>query len=130
MGECLEIPDHLKTFYIKKDSTLNCAIADEKDLGICPLVLTQWLVARHNDLVQSAALAGGYPIRRLASTTLGHHDVIVYDKDMMMRYIRDRCVTHGAGGKLNLDLVELERHLRYEFAKPELSFQLRLFQWL
>lgn len=29
-----------------------------------------------------------------------------------------------------MDLVELERHLRHEFAKPELSFHLRLFRWL
>eukprot|EP00928_Gymnodinium_smaydae_P026157 TRINITY_DN20620_c0_g3_i1.p1 TRINITY_DN20620_c0_g3~~TRINITY_DN20620_c0_g3_i1.p1 ORF type:complete len:2296 (+),score=626.34 TRINITY_DN20620_c0_g3_i1:937-6888(+) len=128
--ECLEIPAALKTFYITRDSPLHCAIADEKDLGICPLVLTQWLVARHNDLVQSAALAGGYPIRKATSTTVGHHDVVVYDKEMLMRFIRDRCVTHGAGGKLNLDFVELERHLRHEFARPELSFHLRLFQWL
>lgn len=130
--ECLEIPAHLKTAMasISKASPLSCAIADEKDLGICPLVLTQWLVARHNDLVQSAALAGGYPIRKISSRTMGHHDVVVYDKEMMMRFIRDRCVTHGPGGRLNLDLVELERHLRHEFAKPELSFHLRLFQWL
>jgi hypothetical protein len=128
--ECLEIPAHMKTFTITKASTMNCAIVDEKDLGICPLVLTQWLVARHNDLVQAAALCGGYPIRKQTSTTMGHHDEIFYDKEQMMSFIKDRCVTHGAGGKLKLDLVELERHLRHEFAKPELSFHLRLFQWL
>jgi len=128
--ECLEIPDALKTVYLSKDSKLECAIADEKDMGICPLVLTQWLVARHNDLVQAAAIVGGYPIRKVSSKTMGHHDVILYDKEVMMRFIRDRCVTHGAGGRLNLDLVELERQLRHEFARPELAFELRLFQWL
>eukprot|EP00927_Polykrikos_kofoidii_P010323 TRINITY_DN14364_c0_g1_i2.p1 TRINITY_DN14364_c0_g1~~TRINITY_DN14364_c0_g1_i2.p1 ORF type:complete len:2263 (-),score=477.65 TRINITY_DN14364_c0_g1_i2:108-6365(-) len=128
--ECLEIPANLKSFSISKESAMVCAIADETGMGICPLLLTQWLLARHNDLVQAAALAGGYPVRKESSTTVGHHDMITYDKATMMRFIRDRCVTHGAGGQLDLDLVELERHLRHEFARPELSLELQLFKWL
>eukprot|EP00929_Paragymnodinium_shiwhaense_P043162 TRINITY_DN22233_c0_g2_i1.p1 TRINITY_DN22233_c0_g2~~TRINITY_DN22233_c0_g2_i1.p1 ORF type:complete len:3205 (-),score=983.73 TRINITY_DN22233_c0_g2_i1:80-9475(-) len=128
--ECLQIPDMLKTVFITKDTAMEFAIATDTDCGILPLVLTQWLVEQHNGLVQAAALSGGYPPRKVSSSLCGHHDTIQFDKDALVRYIRDRCVTHGQGGRLEIDFLELERHLRHQFAKPEIALHMGLFQWL
>jgi len=126
----LEIPADLKTMIITKESSLELAIADQQNLGICPLVLSQWLVARHNDLVLATANAVGFTPSKISSKMMGHHDLIAYDKHALMRFIKDRCATHGPGGRLQIDFKELERHLRHEFTKPELSFELELFKWL
>merc|ERR1740121_545266 len=47
-----------------------------------------------------------------------------------MAFLSARCVTYGAGGKLNFDLKQLERQLRQRLARPEITMELREFQWL
>merc|ERR1719491_1588597 len=76
--ECLEIPDHMKTVIVNEESSMVYCICDQENEGICPLVLTQWLVARHNELVQIVAAAQSYPQRKVSSRLLGQHDVVNY----------------------------------------------------
>lgn len=76
----------------------------------------------------SAAIA--YPGRKVSSRLLGQHDVISYDEVALMRFLRNRCVTYGVGGKLNFDFKHLEQQLRREMTRPEITMELRGFQWL
>jgi len=39
-------------------------------------------------------------------------------------------VTYGVGGKLNFDFKQMEHHLGRELSKPEITVELRGFQWL
>jgi len=47
-----------------------------------------------------------------------------------MRFLRSRCVTYGVGGKLNFDFKQMEHHLGRELSRPEITVELRAFQWL
>jgi len=128
--ECLEIPEHLRKIMVSEDSSMVYCIMDSENEGICPLALTQWLVARHNELVQVVSNVLNYPSRKVSSRLLGQHDTIVYDRDELMRFLQSRCVNYGDGGKLIFDLDQLERRLRREMSRPEIVIELRAFQWL
>jgi hypothetical protein len=128
--ECLTIEDHLRKIMVSEDSSMVYCIVDSENEGICPLALTQWLVARHNELVQIVCGAMSYPARKVSSRLLGQHDVIKYDSEDLMRFLCSRCVTYGDGGKLLFDLHQLERKLRREMQRPEITIELRAFQWL
>jgi hypothetical protein len=47
-----------------------------------------------------------------------------------MKFLKSRCVTYGNGGKLNFDFKQLEQKLRRELSRPELTMELRGFNWL
>jgi len=128
--ECLEIPEPLKTFMIDKTSALEFGISDPEGVGICPTALTQWLVARHNEIVQ--VVAGTYRVegRKVSSRLLSQHDAIKVEGDEIMRFLKSRCVTYGGGGKLTFDLELLERQLRRQMNRPEIVVELRAFQWV
>eukprot|EP00927_Polykrikos_kofoidii_P043511 TRINITY_DN37576_c0_g1_i1.p1 TRINITY_DN37576_c0_g1~~TRINITY_DN37576_c0_g1_i1.p1 ORF type:complete len:1623 (-),score=285.47 TRINITY_DN37576_c0_g1_i1:81-4868(-) len=128
--ECMELSEHLKMVRVSRDSEMVWCIADSANEGICLLALTQWLVERHNELVQVVGAASKYPARKVSSRLLGQHDVVGYDKDDLMRFLRSRCVTYGVGGRLNFDFQQLEQQLRGELAKPEITVEIRAFQWL
>jgi hypothetical protein len=128
--DCLEISESLRSVMIDEDSSMIYCILDSENEGICPLALTQWLVARHNELVQIASVSDKISARRVSSRLLGIHDVIKYDGSKLMNFLQSRCVTYGDGGKLHFDLVQLERNLRRELARPEITVELRAFQWL
>jgi len=128
--ECLELTENLKSIMIDRDSQMVCCIADSTGVGICALALTSWLVERHNELVQVVSASMGYPARKVSSRLLGQHDVVYYDENALMRFLRSRCVTYGVGGKLNFDFKQMEHHLGRELSKPEITMELRAFQWL
>jgi len=128
--ECLQLTENLKQVMVNRDSEMLWCIADSANEGICPLALTQWLVERHNELVQVVSASMGYPARKVSSRLLGQHDVIYYDEHELMRFLRSRCVTYGVGGKLNFDFKLLENHLGRELSRPEITMELRGFQWL
>uniref|UniRef100_A0A7S1FB82 RZ-type domain-containing protein n=1 Tax=Noctiluca scintillans TaxID=2966 RepID=A0A7S1FB82_NOCSC len=128
--ECLQLSEKLKQVMISRDSSISWCIADADNEGICPLALTEFLVERHNELVQVVSTAIGYPARKVSSRLLDHHDVIHYDGEALMHFLRSRCVTYGVGGKLNFDLKQLENHLRRELTRPEITMELRAFHWL
>lgn len=128
--ECTELTDNLKQVRVSRDSEMVWCIADQQGEGICPLALTQWLVERHNELVQVVSAAVGFPARKVSSRLLGQHDVVIYDGDELMRFLRSRCVTYGVGGKLNFDFLGLEQQLQRELSRPEITIELRAFQWL
>jgi len=128
--ECMELTENLKKVQLTRDSEMIWCIADSSNEGICPLALTQWLVERHNELVQVVSAARGYPGRKVSSRLLGQHDVVCYDGEELMRFLRTRCVTYGVGGNLNFDFQQLEQHLRQELVRPEITIELRAFQWL
>jgi len=115
---------------INRDSEMVWCIADSANEGICPLALTDWLVGRHNELVQVVNTSMGYPPRKVSSRLLGQHDVINFDEGALMRFLRSRCVTYGVGGKLNFDFKQMEHHLGRELSRPEITMELRGFQWL
>ncbi|OLQ13017.1 hypothetical protein AK812_SmicGene3028 [Symbiodinium microadriaticum] len=110
--------------YGSGDTILMC-IPDSKDDGMYALAVIDWLVAQHNQLVQIVAGTLGYPARKVSSRLLAQH-VIKYSKHELMRYLTSRCV----GGKLNLDLKQMESHLRRELSRPEVTIEMRGFQWL
>lgn len=56
--------------------------------------------------------------------------MIDYDDEVLMRFLKSRCVTYGIGGKLNVDLGQLEQHLRRELTRPEITVEISAFQWL
>lgn len=128
--ECLEITDSLKQVMVNEDSAMVYCICDAENEGICPLALTQWLVARHNELVQIVASSQSYPQRKVSSRLLGQHDLVKYDAEDLKRFLCSRCVTYGEGGKLHFDLKQLEHRLRTEMSRPEITLELRAFQWL
>jgi len=128
--ECLVIEEHLRTVVVNEDSSMVYCICDQENEGICPLALTQWLVARHNELVQIVSATNRDPARKVSSRLLGQHDVVQYDSDDLMRFLQSRCVTYGDGGKLLFDLSQLERRLRREMSRPEITIELRAFSWL
>jgi len=128
--ECLELPENLRKMMIDRDSSMIWFIADSTNEGICPLALTQWLVERHNELVQVVGQAIGYPARKVSSRLLSRNDCIYYDEGELMRFLRSRCVTYGVGGKLNFDFKQMEQQLRRELTRPEITIELRGFQWL
>jgi len=66
----------------------------------------------------------------VSSRLLGQHDIIYYDEAALMRFLRSRCVTYGVGGKLNFDFKQMEHHLGRELSRPEITVELRGFQWL
>eukprot|EP00913_Durusdinium_trenchii_P033454 g31321.t1 len=72
----------------------------------------------------------GYPARKVSSRLLAQHDVIKYNKKELMKFLSNRCATWGVGGKLNLDLKQVEQHLRRELNRPEVTIEMRGFQWL
>jgi len=141
--ECLELTENLKKVMITEESDMIWCIADSANEGICPLALTQWLVTRHNELVQVVSATahrankndargqrGARSMAPVSSRLLGQHDVINYDEKELMRFLRSRCVTYGVGGKLNFDFKQLEQQLKRELAKPEITMELRGFHWL
>jgi len=141
--ECRDIPEGLKSVRIDRNSSMLLCILDPEDEGICPLALTQWLVERHNELVQvvSAAIsrpsrrdeavdARGETAQRQSSRLLSEHDVVHYDEQALMRFLQSRCVTYAVGGRLNFDFKQLEQQLRRELARPEITMELPAFQWL
>jgi len=145
--ECLEIPAHFKSILVNRDSPMLFCIAHPENEGICPLALTQWLAERHNELVQVVSAALVRPSRAdranprqqgsilrysqpVSSRLIGQHDVINYDSHSLMHFVKTRCVTYGIGGRLNFDFKQLEQQLRRELARPEITMELRGFQWL
>jgi len=128
--ECQAFSENLKQVMVTADSEMVWCIAEGKDEGLCPLAITQWLVERHNELVQVVSASMGYPARKVSSRLLGQHDVVNFDEGELMRFLRSRCVTYGVGGKLNFDFKLLESHLGRELSRPEITMELRGFQWL
>jgi hypothetical protein len=128
--ECQEIPQHLKDVSLTRDSPMVYCIADPQNEGICPLALTQFLVERHNELVQVVSAANGYPGKKVSTRLLAQHDVVNYTGIQLMKFLKSRCVTYGNGGKLNFDFKQLEQKLRRELSRPELTMELRGFNWL
>jgi hypothetical protein len=128
--ECQEIPQHMKDVSLTRDSAMVYCIADPQNEGICPLALTQFLVERHNELVQVVSAANGYPGKKVSTRLLAQHDVVNYNGTQLMKFLRSRCVTYGVGGKLNFDFKQLEQKLRRELSRPELTKELRGFNWL
>jgi len=128
--ECFQLSDNLKQVMVSRDSSMLWCIADSANEGICPLALTQWLVERHNELVQVVSAAIGYPARKVSSRLLGKHDVIYYSENSLMVFLKSRCVTYGVGGKLNFDFKQLEQQLHRECSRPEITMELRGFHWL
>jgi len=128
--DCLELSENVKQVMIDEDSAMLWCIADSEGEGICPLALTQWLVERHNELVQVVSAATGFPSKKVSSRLLGQHDVIMYDENELMTFVRSRCVNYVGGGKLNFDFKQLEQQLRREMSKPEITMEIRGFQWL
>jgi len=61
---------------------------------------------------------------------LSEHDVIKYDEQALMRFLTSRCVTYAVGGRLSFDFKQLEQQLRRELARPEITMELRGFNWL
>jgi len=142
--ECLEIPQNFKKIIVDRDTPMLFCIADPENEGICPLALTQWLTERHNELSQVVstavvrragderenALRGVRQTPSVSSRLLGQHDVIKYDEQALMRFLQSRCVTYGVGGRLNFDVNQLEQQLKRELSRPEITMELRGFQWL
>jgi len=128
--ECLEIPEAFHDMVVDRHSAMLWCIADRKDEGICPLALTQFLVERHNEVVQVVSNFMNYPQRKVSSRLLGQHDVINYTGEDLQSFLHNRCVTYGNGGKLNFDLSQLENQLRREMSRPEITMEIREFQWL
>jgi len=128
--ECQEIPQHMKDVSLTQDSAMVYCIADPQNEGICPLALTQFLVERHNELVQVVSAANGYPGKKVSTRLLAQHDVVNYSGAQLMKFLKSRCVTYGSGGKLNFDFKQLEQKLRRELSRPELTMELRGFNWL
>lgn len=54
----------------------------------------------------------------------------MYDENELMTFVRSRCVNYVGGGKLNFDFKQLEQQLRREMSKPEITMEIRGFQWL
>merc|ERR1740121_1284285 len=139
--ECQDIPEGLKKVRIDQNSSMSLCIVDPENEGICPLALTQWLVARHNELVQVVSAAIAKPNRTereaqqrhvppVSSRLLSEHDVVKYDEQALMRFLQSRCVTYAVGGRLNFDFKQLEQQLRRELARPEITMEMAAFQWL
>jgi hypothetical protein len=143
--ECEELPAEVKRVQMTENTTLAYCIADERDEGICPTALMNWLQARHNELVRVVCEANREanegPARapaqgqddsseRISSRLLEHHNTVNFAQDDLMRFLKNRCVTYGVGGKLNLDLDQLEQHLRQAMAKPQIYIEHKQFNWL
>merc|ERR1740121_573469 len=139
--ECQDIPEGLKKVRIDQNSSMSLCIVDPENEGICPLALTQWLVARHNELVQVVSAAIAKPNRTereaqqrqsapVSSRLLSEHDIVKYDEQALMRFLQSRCVTYAVGGRLNFDFKQLEQQLRRELARPEITMEMPAFQWL
>lgn len=143
--ECEELPAEVKRVQMTENTTLAYCIADERDEGICPTALMNWLQARHNELVRvvsdanreanegtARAPAPGQDdaSERISSRLLEHHNTVNYAQEDLMRFLKNRCVTYGVGGKLNLDLDQLEQHLRQAMAKPQIYIEHKQFNWL
>jgi hypothetical protein len=127
------MPDEYKMIKIDENYPLSFTIMDEADEGICPHLLTHWLVERHNELVQIVNAANGIPnedIPIVSSRLAGPHDLCSYTENFLMLYLRNRCVTYGVGGRLNIDLRQLERHLRRELLRPMVQLESQKFHWL
>eukprot|EP00746_Dinoflagellata_sp_MGD_P036569 gnl/MRDRNA2_/MRDRNA2_18774_c0_seq1.p1 gnl/MRDRNA2_/MRDRNA2_18774_c0~~gnl/MRDRNA2_/MRDRNA2_18774_c0_seq1.p1 ORF type:complete len:721 (-),score=121.05 gnl/MRDRNA2_/MRDRNA2_18774_c0_seq1:5-1900(-) len=131
--ECMTMPEEYRQVKIDENYPLSFAIMDEADEGICPHLLTHWLVERHNELVQIVNVANGIPnddIPIVSSRLAGPHDLCSYNERLLMLYLRNRCVTYGVGGRLNIDLSQLERHLRRELLRPMVQMESQKFHWL
>ncbi|CAK0799979.1 unnamed protein product [Prorocentrum cordatum] len=128
--ECQEIPQHMKSVSLTRNSAMVYCIADPQNEGICPLALTQFLVERHNELVQVVSSANGYPVKKVSTRLLAQHDVVNYNGSQLMKFLKSRCVTYGVGGKLNFAFKQLEQKLRRELSRPELTMEVRGFNWL
>lgn len=128
--ECLQISEKMREHELTIDDPMLLCIPDFKDDGMYALAVIDWLVAQHNELVQIVAGTLGYPARKVSSRLLVQHDVIKYTKRELMRFLSNRCATWGVGGKLNLDLKQVESHLRRELSRPEITVEMRGFQWL
>ena len=128
--ECLQINETMREKELTDEDALLWCIPDLKDEGMYALAVIDWLVAQHNELVQIVARTLGYPARKVSSRLLVQHDVIKYARKELMRFLSNRCATWGVGGKLNLDLKQVEQHLRRELSRPEITIEMRGFQWL
>eukprot|EP00930_Biecheleria_cincta_P035478 TRINITY_DN24399_c0_g1_i1.p1 TRINITY_DN24399_c0_g1~~TRINITY_DN24399_c0_g1_i1.p1 ORF type:complete len:4764 (+),score=1067.82 TRINITY_DN24399_c0_g1_i1:48-14339(+) len=128
--ECLQVPEEMRSLRINRDTALVMCIPDSKDDGLYALMIIDWLVGRHNEIVRIVAQSLNYPDRYISSRLLAQHDLIKYSKNELMRFLESRCVTWGEGGKLNYNLKQLEYQLRKELARPEIETEMRGFQWL
>jgi hypothetical protein len=115
---------------VDEDFSMLFFICDDKNEGICPTALTQWLVERHNELAQVVAIALRHPARKISSRLMGPHDVIAFGEKELMQFLKSRCATYGDGGKLHFDLSQIESHIRREISRPEIVIEIRAFQWL
>jgi len=128
--ECLQVPEEMRSLRIDRNTALVMCIPDSKDDGLYALMIIDWLVGRHNEIVRIVAQSLNFSDRYISSRLLAQHDLIKYSKNELMRFLESRCVTWGEGGKLNYNLKQLEHQLRKELARPEIETEMRGFQWL
>jgi len=128
---CLPFPKHFRRIEKLTDThPLSFFIASDNDEGVPLLAITEWLVARQNELVRVANDARRYTAVEVSSSTLKPHDLINFSKDAMMRFLLERCVAHGHGGALQLDIPLLEAFLQTTFLKPSIQIEREPFMWL
>jgi len=128
--ECHELEENLKSITISLDESMLYAVADKENEGLLSLALTQWLVEQHNELVQIVAAACDTDVEKKSSRIFEQHDVMDFNGDDLMRFIKSRCVTFGNGGRLVLELALVEEHLRQALWKPSIVLEINHFKWL
>jgi len=125
---CLEIPAHFRSIRLSEDTPLLYTIMDSDNEGICAMALTEWLLQRHNDLVQLATGHGGRC--EVSSDLMADHDQIKFKEDDLWEFVKTRCVSYTARGDVKVEHGLLEKHLRQVLTRPTIRFEGKPFEWL
>jgi hypothetical protein len=139
---CVTIPQMYQDVSMDYKTPIAFSLPTEKDEGICPLSLAQFLGQKHNQFVERVdelMLLNNNDLARsdtrnhtLSSQFLSEAHALVYDlENEFLPFVEKQCVQFTANGDVVYDFKAAEQYLLdvYFTGKPLIELNLRMFQF-
>jgi hypothetical protein len=139
---CVTIPQVYKDVEMNLSTPISFSLASEKDEGICPLSLSQFLGQKHNHFVERVdelMLMRGNEMQR---STARHHEIsskffttahaLSYNlEDEFLPFVEKQCVQISPNGDAVYDFKAAEQYLLdvYFMGKPLVELTVRMIQY-
>jgi hypothetical protein len=133
---CLQFSDEFNNFRMDLDAPVSFCLPNELDEGLCPTALTQYLVNKHNNLVQLADEALLLRVKRsrqetsrakaISSRFLTAAHCFNYNLSDFISFLEKQCVsTDGGSGTAGYNFAKAEARLieRYLTALPAIDLE-------
>ena len=138
--QCLPLPAWCKNVSMSKDTPLSFSIPDEQDEGICALALIQFLVDKHNDIIDRAGKllnktsTESSPIEISSRFISKHHLVSFNIEEEVMPVITDSELDQDTNkqNSYKFDYQRVEQFIvnKYLSGKPKIKLELENFTFL